>query len=109
MTISVIIQRKLNQAENAEKLAPLILELRSLAASQQGYLTGKTYRSIDRKGEYLVISTWSSLGEWKRWRDSEERMDLQRQIDALLGEETQYRIYEPLFGGIIPKSDIIVY
>ena len=109
MTISVIIQRKLNQTENAEKLAPLILKLRSLAASQQGYLTGKTYRSLDLKGEYLVISTWSSLGAWKRWRDSQERMELQRQIDNLLGEETQYRIYEPLFGGIIPTSDTIIY
>jgi heme-degrading monooxygenase HmoA len=109
MTISILIQRKINQNEKAEKLAPLIVKLRSLAAGQQGYLTGKTYRSLDRKGEYLVISTWSSLGAWKRWRDSEERMEIQKQIDDLLDEETQYRVYEPLFGGIIPTSDTIVY
>ena len=109
MSISVIIQREFDEKVNAEKLAPLIMKLRTLATSQQGYLTGQTFRSLDREGEYLVISTWCSLGEWKRWRDSEERMELQRQIDELLEEKTQYRTYEPSYSGIVPKFDTVVY
>ena len=54
-------------------------------------------------GEYLVLSTWNSLDDWNRWFDSEHRKALQKQIDDLLGEKTNYQIYEPLPGGIIPK------
>ena len=103
MAISVIIKREFIEKEKAKKLAPLIVKLRSLATSQPGYITGKTFRCLDCEGEYLVISTWSSLEDWTRWRDSEERMQIQRQVDDLLCEETKYRIYEPLVGGIIPN------
>ena len=46
-------------------------------------------RCLDCPGEYLVISTWNSLDDWNRWLSSEERKNLQKQIDSLLGEETQ--------------------
>lgn len=103
MAIAVIIQRKFKDAEKAKQLAPLIVKLRSIATSQPGYITGKTFRCLDCEGEYLVISTWNSVEDWTRWRDSAQRMALQQQIDELLGEKTQYRIYEPLVGGIVPK------
>ena len=103
MPISVMIQRSFSDAEKAAKLAPLIVKLRSLAAIQPGYLTGKTFRCLDCPGEYLVISTWNTLDTWNRWLHSEEREAIQNQIDDLLGEKTQYRIYEPLVGGIIPQ------
>lgn len=103
MPISVMIQRSFNDAEKATQLAPLIVKLRSLAAIQPGYLTGKTFRCLDCPGEYLVISTWSTLETWNRWLHSKERETIQNQIDDLLGEKTQYRLYEPLVGGIIPQ------
>jgi len=103
MAISVIIQRRFNETEKAAKLSPLIVKLRSLATSQPGYITGKTFRCLDCDGEYLVISTWRSVDDWNRWRDSDQRLALQKEIDDLLGESTQYRIYEPLVGGILPQ------
>jgi heme-degrading monooxygenase HmoA len=51
----------------------------------------------------LVISTWNTIADWNRWLQSEQRMALQKQVDDLLGEITQYRLYEPLVGGIIPQ------
>ncbi len=103
MAISVMIQRTFRDTQKAAKLAPLIVKLRSLATIQPGYLTGRTFRCLDCPGEYLVISTWNSLEDWDRWLKSEQRVALQKQVDDLLGEETQYRIYEPLVGGIIPQ------
>ena len=103
MAISVMIQRTFSDKEKAAKLAPLIVELRSLATIQPGYITGRTFRCLDCSGEYLVISTWNSLDEWNRWLNSEERRLLQDQVDDLLGEKTEYRLYEPLVGGIIEK------
>lgn len=98
-----MIQRKFGDEEKAAKLAPLIVKLRSLATIQPGYITGKTFRCLDCPGEYLVLSTWNSLDDWKRWLHSDERITLQKKVDKLLGEKTQYRIYEPLVGGIVPN------
>ena len=103
MAISVFIQRKFSDKEKAAKLAPLIVELRSLATVQPGYITGKTFRCIDCPGEFIVLSTWNSLDDWNTSLQSKQRMALQKQVDDLLGEVTQYRIYEPLVGGIIPQ------
>ena len=103
MAISVTIQRTFSDKGKAAKLVPLIVKLRSLATIQPGYITGKTFRCLDCPGEYLVMSTWNTLDDWNRWLQSEQRMALQKQIDDLLGEITQYRIYESLVGGIIPQ------
>lgn len=102
MAIEVIIQRTFKDNTQAEKLVPLILKLRSLATIQPGYITGQTLRCLDCSGEYLVISTWNSMADWNTWFSTPERKDLQGKIDALLGEKTQYRFYEPLVGGIMP-------
>lgn len=103
MAISVMIQREFKDQEKAAQLAPLIVKLRSLATIQPGYITGKTFRCRDCPGEFLVISTWNSLDDWNRWLNSEQRMSIQNQVDSILGEKTQYRIYEPLVGGIVPE------
>ena len=107
MAISIMIQRTFSDKEKAAKLAPLIVELRSLATIQPGYITGKTFRCLDCPGEYIVISTWNSLDDWNNWLQSKQRMALQKQVDDLLGEVTQYRIYEPLVGGIIPQFQVV--
>jgi heme-degrading monooxygenase HmoA len=107
MAISIMIQRTFSDKEKATKLVPLIVELRSLATIQPGYITGRTFRCLDCPGEYLVISTWNSLDDWNRWLQSEQRMALQKQVDDLLGEITQYRIYESLVGGIIPQFQAV--
>ena len=103
MAVSVLIRRTFSETEKAAELAPLIVKLRSMAAIQPGYLTGRTFRCLDCAGEYLVISTWNTMEDWTRWLNSPERQELQNQIDELLGEKTEYRIYEPLVGGIIPR------
>jgi heme-degrading monooxygenase HmoA len=105
MAVTVIIRRTFKETENAAKLAPLIVKLRSLAAAQPGYITGRTFRCLDCKGEYLVLSTWNSVDDWNRWLNSDERKSLQDQVDELLGEKTEYRLYESLIGGIIPKFE----
>lgn len=103
MAISVIIRRKVIDKDKVKSLAPLIVKLRSLATIQPGYITGRTFRSLDDPSEFLVMSTWNSLDDWNRWLKSEERRTLQKKVDDLLGEDTKYRLYESLAGGIIPE------
>ena len=104
MAIEVLIKRRFVMKEEA-RLAPLVVRLRSLALAQPGYISGETLKCIDPVGEdeYLVRSTWRSVEDWKTWLHSNERTAIQSEIDAITGEATEYRIYEPLVGGIIPK------
>lgn len=104
MAVSVIIRRTFTSEKLAAQLAPLIIKMRSQATIQPGYITGRTFRCLDCPGEYLVISSWHRLTDWQQWLASPERQALQQQIDAILGEATEYRLYEPLVGGIIPAS-----
>ena len=106
MAIQVLIRRRFIKEKEAV-LAPLVVRLRSLALAQPGYISGETLKCIDPAGddEYLVRSTWRSGEDWKTWLHSETRTAIQSEIDAITGEATEYRIYEPLVGGILPNYE----
>jgi heme-degrading monooxygenase HmoA len=101
MAIEVLIIRKVIK-EKADELAPLIVKLRSLATMQPGYVSSETLRSIDPPGgnEYVVRSTWGSIEDWRKWLNSQERDAIQKKMDTLLEDITEYRVYEPLVSGI---------
>lgn len=93
MTVSILIKRNVS-AEKAEKLRDLIRQLRALVVNQPGYVHGESLKNIENPEEYLVISKWETLDAWKKWVESKERASIQEQIDALLGKETKYEMYE---------------
>ena len=93
MTVQVIIRRTFNDDEKARKLAPCIVQLRSLASVQPGYISGETMKSNDRPDVFLVISTWESAGDWEKWLLSKERQVIQEKMDALLGGKTHYEMF----------------
>jgi len=95
MPIQVIIKRKW-QTDNPEALFPLLTKLRSLAQKQPGYISGETLRSLDDPEDYMVISQWETVDDWKKWLQSKERRDLQGKVDSLIGERTFYEIFEPV-------------
>ncbi|MEJ2164186.1 MAG: antibiotic biosynthesis monooxygenase [Desulfobacterales bacterium] len=92
MAVKVLIKRKVPH-EKAKKMIPLFRQMRASAATQTGYITGETLRSLDNQEEFLVISTWQSSEDWKKWLQSPERNKVQQKIDDLLGGETHYEIY----------------
>jgi heme-degrading monooxygenase HmoA len=92
MAVKILIKRKVPH-EKAREMIPLFRQMRASAATQSGYITGETLRSLDNPEEFLVISTWQSSEDWTKWMKSEERNKVQRKIDGLLGGETHYEIY----------------
>lgn len=101
MAVEVLIRRKVIK-EKVGELAPLIIKLRSLATMQTGYISGETLRCVDPPGgnEYMVRSTWGSIEDWRKWLGSNERDAIQKKMDPLLEEQSEYRVYEPLVSGI---------
>ena len=91
--IKIHIKRKV-PTEKREDLLVLINQLRALTMSQPGYIAGETLKRVDKPGESLIVAKWQSADYWRQWMESQERLAIQTKIDALLGEETQYEIYE---------------
>ena len=98
MAVAVMIKRKVKPGDQARKLIPLILQLRALATYQPGYISGETLRNIAFPEECLVVSTWETLNDWKKWLNSKKRTELNKKIEKLTGEKTDYNIYEPMVG-----------
>ena len=92
MAVKVLIRRKVPE-NMARQMIPLFREMRSLANEQPGYITGETMRNLEKTDDFLVISTWETSDDWKRWVQSDERQQIQSKIDALLGGKTDYEIF----------------
>ena len=92
MAVKIIIKRRVAKEKEAE-LLPLLIQLRSLATAQPGYISGETLRNMDNPEEYLVISTWQSLDNWNAWVSNRQRVDIQEKVDAQLGEKSHYNSY----------------
>jgi heme-degrading monooxygenase HmoA len=92
MFVKVFIQRPIKEGKDREAFT-LLKKLRSNAMNHQGYVTGETLVSTEDPQEMVVVSTWHSLEDWERWKESEDR----KAIDALLleiqAEPTSYRTY----------------
>ncbi len=91
--IKIHIRRKA-PPDKADDLKSLINQLRAVTMGTPGYVAGETLQRLDKPGESLVVTKWQSEFYWKQWIQSKERADIQDKIDQLLGDETQYEIYE---------------
>ena len=96
MAIEVMIKRKVKQGPQARQVVPLILQLRTLATYQPGYISGKTLCNLENPEECLVVSTWNTIEDWEKWLNCKERNRIQNKIEELTGEKTEYSIYAPM-------------
>jgi heme-degrading monooxygenase HmoA len=93
MAVKVFIKRVIPEGK-VNELLPLFRRLRNLAISQPGYISGETLRGVDNTGQFLVISTWQSIDNWRQWVVHPERIEIQKQIASQLKEEPTYEIYQ---------------
>lgn len=92
MAVRILIRRKVPE-NKARQIIPLFRQMRQLATSQQGYISGETLRNYNDPEEFMVISTWQSTADWEQWLKSTDRREVQDKIDALLGGSTHYDVF----------------
>ena len=92
MAVKVLIKRKVPEDKD-KAMIPLFRKMRIQANNQPGYISGETLRSSDNPEEFLVISTWETSSDWKNWVNSNDRKEVQDEIDALLGGKTEFEIF----------------
>ena len=93
MAIGVLIRRVTKHGVDAKVLLPLIVELRSLAVRQPGYISGETFFHLDRPEECVVIGRWTSLEYWQQWKRDKRRLELIDDIEKLLEGQAEYNFY----------------
>lgn len=94
MAIRVFIKRVCEDPDKEKELFSLVRKIRTLVPLQPGYLSSKYVKKIERPKDIVAISTWDSLEDWQNWYESEERKEIQSQMDAIPGVKTTYEIYE---------------
>ncbi|MBF0353263.1 MAG: antibiotic biosynthesis monooxygenase [SAR324 cluster bacterium] len=92
MIVKVFIRRNIPPGKVPE-LAPLMKQLRMLAISQHGYISGETLKDVDTHQDYITISTWHSMSDWKNFEKMAERKALVDKIETILSQKSQYIAY----------------
>lgn len=92
MAVKILIKRKFPKDKQKE-LMSWIRKIRSLVPQQSGYISSEYLKSIENENEIVAISSWFSLEDWQTWFEKKERKEIQSNIDAIEGVETEYSIY----------------
>lgn len=92
MAVRIIIDRKVKKGKEVE-FAKLLRELRTKVVPSKGYISGETLRSLDDHYNYIVITTWQSVDDWKAWEKNPERKKVQAKIEKLMARPTKTKVY----------------
>ena len=92
MAVRVFIEREI-QSGNDLKLHNLLMQLRTKAMRQKGYITGETLRDVSNASKFLVIGTWNSVEDWNAWQANAERQKIQAELDKLLKIPEKITVY----------------
>lgn len=81
--IKVVIERRCRPGTENE-MERLLVELRTKAIHQRGYVSGETLKSVDDPSLWLVLSSWLDVNLWKAWQESAERQEIASKMEPLL-------------------------
>jgi len=100
MAIKVLITRRFKD-DKIKEAFKLLMELRSLATLQTGYVSGQTLISADDPNKLVVISTWISRNRWEEWQANVKRHDAMKKMQSLLKSPENVEVF--LAGEKIPE------
>jgi heme-degrading monooxygenase HmoA len=92
MAIKVLIKRKIAEGKLNEA-SQLLINARSMAMVQPGYISSETLSGIDNPNNIVVVSMWQKIENWDQWKNSEERAENEAKFEALIDGRTEYETY----------------
>jgi heme-degrading monooxygenase HmoA len=92
LMIRVMIERHCQPGKEAQ-LRGLLIELRSAAMKQSGYISGETLRELDDPSLFIIISTWITVESWRVWQTSRQRLLIEDMMDSLLTSQRKVRTF----------------
>ncbi len=99
MAVKVLMRRVPNAGAWLD-MNEILRELRMLAMTQPGYLSGETLLSATDQGTTIVISAWSSVSHWRDYENSPQRKALLDELEPRLAEPatTEIWVESPVIG-----------
>ena len=99
MAVKVMMRRVL-QRGGFQHVSGVLRELRTLAMSQPGYISGETLLSASEQGTTLVISIWASTKHWRDYENSANRKELLTKLEPFMTEPevTEVWVESPVVG-----------
>jgi heme-degrading monooxygenase HmoA len=85
MMVKIFIHRKV-KAGKEEEFKKIVRELFTGAIHARGFISGETFKSIEKPVIHLTIGTWKSLSDWNNWINSPARKKVQEKLDQVLTE-----------------------
>lgn len=79
----ILIERYCRPNKEME-LESMLIDLRTKALRQPGYISGETIKNVDDPLHWITISTWTDPELWKTWLASQERQEISDKIDPLI-------------------------
>ena len=80
--VKVIVERDC-QPGKEKQLGDLLIQLRTMAVKQPGYISGETLRELIDPSHFKVMSTWSTLEDWRKWQASQHRTLIEEKIEPI--------------------------
>jgi heme-degrading monooxygenase HmoA len=93
MAYKILIRRKFKNA-TLKDISAMLIQARSNAMKQEGYVSSETLVSCDDPSSVLVISMWHTKEDWESYRNSAARKDNERKYAEVLEGETQYEAFK---------------
>jgi heme-degrading monooxygenase HmoA len=93
MAVKVFIKRSIKKGQTAAAVK-LLMELRSRALKQPGYISGETLVNHYDPRNIAMVSTWQTIDDWIRWQESDERAAKEDQLESLQEGPANFEIYD---------------
>ena len=72
MAVKILIKRKFKE-EHFQAASRLLINHRSGAMKQPGYISSETLYNLDDPSQIVVVSMWQTREAWDAWKQSETR------------------------------------
>jgi heme-degrading monooxygenase HmoA len=92
MIAKILIKRRFKPG-NTPQIVSLLNEIRALAMTQKGYMSGETLIKSEDPNVMVVISTWKDLDSWRLWRTNKERAKFESMLEIYQEGPTEYDEY----------------
>jgi heme-degrading monooxygenase HmoA len=92
MAIKILVKRKFKDG-NMQAAARFLINIRTGAMKQPGYIASETLRSIDDKDQVAVVSMWQNIEAWQAWKNSEVRKAAIAEFKDYFVGEIEYEHY----------------
>ena len=83
MQAKIVIERHVLAGSEARAL-DILVEMRAMATRQTGYISGETLVDVGDNSTMIVVSTWRSIQDWKRWEGHSDRILLEDMLNPMM-------------------------